>query len=275
MLYFLSILSQSDVRPGCHNITLDFGTSTLQAIFTCCCVIYLIIACSWLYFKMCAVVQHQPALHMAGDDDNTVPVPNRSPKAKQREVAQPSPQNTPEQASPEQALEVDLSLYDPPSALDEVADITDDTVKLVVESSLEAAIQQVEAERKQRDTKSFPLNATEEQNDEGNSKGKMIARDLTPLSNINHDETTHENPLQPGTKTHHRRRFGFLRMFGRMAERGQPSSAFHLSQLPAHIHNITPSPSTAAETLAPSPFTQLIYKRIKPPSEASSSTETV
>ncbi|KAK5658745.1 hypothetical protein OQA88_1554 [Cercophora sp. LCS_1] len=215
---------------------------------------------------MCALVQRQPAFHII-----SASVLLGSQQAKEPEVPPTPLRHDPDQISAEPELEVDVTRYDPPSALDELANITDDTIRFVVEASLERVIQQVEAERRLKDAARFPSTGTQNPDDEVKDKGEALVEGDAQIDDG--EETT---SLQPETKSRHRSRFGFRRVFERITERGHPSgSSFTLSQLPAHLHNISLPSSAEAVTASPSSFTQLIYKRIKTPSEASSSTGTI
>ncbi|KAK4449336.1 hypothetical protein QBC34DRAFT_405667 [Podospora aff. communis PSN243] len=170
----------------------------------------------------------------------------------------------------------ELFRYNPPAALTELANVTSETIVLVVRSSVEHVFQQVEAERRRTEKEATSSTEPHDSQDSTHESSNGKAPDLAPQIHLTQQPTSSSHGgssesqswADEQSKSPRRHRFGLRRVFQHIIEKGESSSssAFDLSSLPAHIRHTTPPPSCSGTSppLAPSSFTQLIYKHIKP-----------
>ncbi|KAK0657446.1 hypothetical protein B0T16DRAFT_385984 [Cercophora newfieldiana] len=234
---------------------------------------------------MCAVAIHAPPIHTPTkvEDPKRVQMPGHwedDPESIQLEAEQPIEEGPGQPSQSQSEKDPELFRYNPPAALTELANVTSETIVLIVRSSVEHVFQQVEAERRTQEE----ANASElapdtddptQQPTPGSTTGKEP--DLTPGVSLTQQPTTSSHSASSDSQSwsdeqhrgQRRHRFGFRRIFQHIVEKGESSSSssasasFDLSSLPAYIHRIPPPTSSTAPS-TPSTFTQLVYKHIKP-----------
>jgi hypothetical protein len=171
----------------------------------------------------------------------------------------------------EDAAEVDWTRYDPPEALNKLPNITSETIIAVVQSSLENIKAQIQAEKQRTlDREAAVKNEAEAEAEAEaaaaaevaqleDAKGK--ANDTTP-STETVDLTIPLSALpfqqRPPNKQRRPSRFGISRILRHV--RG-PSAT---SKSESNSTHIPPAPSTDLDSSGPTPFTQFIYKHLKP-----------
>jgi hypothetical protein len=178
-----------------------------------------------------------------------------------------------------QDTDPDLFEYPPPAALSELANVTNNTIALIVRSSIEHVFQHVEAERQRTEepttTTSQPSSPEPQNENETPGSPNPKEPDVAPEPHIAREATANSqsssshnssDDFHAQTSNQRRHRFGIRRIFQHIVEKGESSSSasspFDISNLPAHIHQISPQVSSAVPS-TPSSFTQLIYKHIK------------
>ncbi|KAK0631885.1 hypothetical protein B0T14DRAFT_490345 [Immersiella caudata] len=180
----------------------------------------------------------------------------------------------------------ELFRYNPPAALTELANVTSETIVLIVRSSVEQVFEQVEAERR-RTQEELMLSVGPVDNEPNEDIATGKSPDITPQflrlaqhsTTVSHSSSSESQSwADEHSKSHRRHRFGLRRVFQHITEKGGSSSSsningFDISSLPAHIHQISPPASTPGSSPPPprhspppppSSFTQLVYKHIKP-----------
>ena len=239
--------------------------------------------------KMCAVALPMPPTPRATavESPKRIPMPGHWEEEPGAILREKPVEDEHEPNEPDK--DPDLFRYPPPAALSELANVSSETIALVVRSSVEHVFQQVEAERQRTQETAATSDATSEETPASLDEDEeaVASRDigLMPELHITRETTTNSQSTssqgsvdEQSSRNQRRHRFGIRRIFQHIVEKGESSSnnSFSIGSLPAHIHHIPP-PAPSPGTSAPSSFTQLIHKHIKSSSaiESGSSTEIV
>ena len=253
--------------------------------------LYDLLSVSRHILAMCVAALHPPSAIIAGE----VAVYEATlPRSLRGEGWAPNRQGHAEEEDPT-ATTPDLFRYPPPTALSELANVKSETIALVIQSSLHHVIQQVEAERQMtRGTEhaiTTPNTSGQQINNDGSEAPSDTGSTEEQRSDVGQQRSHGSTGVSFGdvageirpeqSMEQKRHRFGLRRILQHIVEKGESSTSFDLSQLPAHVHHIsrTHPPTTGTGShpeSSPSLLTQLVYKHIKPSSlELGPSVETV
>ncbi|OIW34718.1 hypothetical protein CONLIGDRAFT_675680 [Coniochaeta ligniaria NRRL 30616] len=173
--------------------------------------------------------------------------------------------------------EVDWTKYDPPEALKKLPDITSETIIAVVQSSLENIKNQIQAERLRAEEQRTAIleeadaeaAAVAAEAEEGKGKGKAPVDSGLSVRQPNGQPAALPTPrssydlVRPPLKPQKRSRFGISRILRHVrgnSESKSESSSSNPSVIPLHTR--------VNNEMAPTPFTQFIYKHLKPSLES-------
>lgn len=177
--------------------------------------------------------------------------------------------------------EVDWTKYDPPEALNKLPDITSETIIAVVQSSLENVKHQIQAERLRAEERRAAIleeaeaeaaAAAAAEAEEG--KGKETARVDSVLSIRQLDERPAALPTprssldfaRPPLKPQKRSRFGISRILRHV--RGNSESKSYGGGSNNNNLTVIPLHTRVSNEVGPTPFTQFVYKHLKPSLES-------
>lgn len=228
---------------------------------------------------MCAVALEPPAGHRWGGQGAISEERNRHKRnSPQGTVPTEVTENSQIQMQTGSSQDIDLTQFDPPVALSaDLADIDSETVILVVISSLQHVTQQIRAEKHRteaavvntrNDTDPEAGDETRSQGGTGKGKGKDLTDENDNVSQTDGGSVSGSQDGSQGSagekpsRPQLRRRLGLRRMF-RHSKGG--ASSFTISEIPAHLHGISPPSDMTASPASsrPSSLTQFIYKHVK------------